>query len=122
MSSINFPTLPSASLPDSSQFSVSLEDPAMRVEMEGGYSVTRARFTRAPRKTWTISYQMLTDADRAVLDTFWSTVRGGSAIFNWTSPQNATSYKVRFKGVMKFTYVGIKNQQRWNCSFELEQA
>lgn len=118
----NFPTLSPAAVPDSSQFQVMFEDPVMRSEMEGGYVITRARHTRAPRKTWRIVYRMLRNFDRLTLESFWTTVRGGSATFNWTNPQDGSTYIVRFKDPLQMTYVGRGSNQRWDCSFTLEQA
>lgn len=120
--STNFPTLSANAVPDSSQFRVSYEDPSMRTDMEGGYVITRARHTRPPRRTWMVVYRMLTNADRALLETLWDTVRGGSATFNWTNPQNSTTYEVRFKDPLNFSYSGRGTNQRWDCSFSLEQA
>lgn len=120
--SYNFPTLSAAAIPDSAQFQVNYEDPAMRTEMEGGYVITRARHTRVPRRSWKVTYRMLGNADRTLLENLWDTVRGGSASFNWTNPQNATSYEVRFKEPLSFSYTGRGSNQRWDCSFTLEQA
>lgn len=120
--STNFPTLSASAIPDSSAFQVSYEDPAMRLDMEGGYVISRARHTRTPRRTWKVTYKMLSNADRALLETLWDTVRGGSATFNWTNPQNSTSYEVRFKEQLSFNYTGRGTNQRWDCSFTLEQA
>jgi hypothetical protein len=117
-----YPTLPSGSLPDSRQFSQALEDPAMRTEMEGGYVSTRPKHTRTPRKTWSVAYQMLTDADKTELETFWNTVKGGSVIFDWTNPANDVVYQVRFKEPLNFQYKGIAYTRRWDCSFSVEQA
>jgi hypothetical protein len=117
-----YPTLPSGSLPDSKQFGIQLEDPAMRTEMEGGYVITRPKHTRAPRRTWPIAYQMLTDADRTTLGNFWNTTKGGSLTFDWTNPADGAIYTVRFKDPLQFKYVGIGSSKRWDCSFSLEQA
>lgn len=114
--------MPSGSKPDSKTFGVSLEDPAMRSETEGGYVITRARHTRAPRKTWAFGYKMLTNADRLALENFVTTVRGGSLIFTWLNPQDFVTYNVRFKELPKFGYEGLGTVQRWNCSMTLEQA
>jgi hypothetical protein len=120
--SLAFPTLPSGSLPDSKQFAISLEDPAMRTEMEGGYVITRKKHTRTPRRTWAIAYQMLTEGDRTTLDDFWNTTAGGSLAFDWTNPADGSIYTVRFKDPLNFKYAGIGTSKRWDCSFSLEQA
>jgi hypothetical protein len=117
-----FPTLSSGSKPDSSTFGLSFEDQAMRTETEGGYVFTRARHTRAPRKTWAFGYKQLTNADRVQIESFITLVRGGSVIFTWQNPQDLVTYNVRFKDLPKFGYEGVGNTQRWNCSMTLEQA
>lgn len=116
-----FPTLPSGKNFDSSKFSVSRADPGMRAEMEGGYVVTRARFTRPPPKRWKLGLTSITNADRLVLDDFWVTTRGTSRAFTWTCNEDLTQYNVRFKGEMVFRHVGIGNTHLWDCDLELEQ-
>lgn len=117
-----FPTLTNLVKPDSSKHTETREDPAMRTEAEGGYVITRAKHTRVPRKSWTVGYRMLLNSDKAALDAFWDLVRGGSAIFDWTNPQDNVLYKVRFKEQIRWAYTGIGSSQRWDCSFSLEQA
>lgn len=120
MSNPNFPTLTMGE--DSRFFSVEQEDPAIRTNMEGGYVSSRARHTRTPRKTFTSGLTNLTNADKATLEAFWDTVRGGSVIFNWTSPQNAVVYAVRFKEPLRWKYTGKGPNQTWELQFTLEQA
>lgn len=117
-----FPTLSNGYKPDSHQFVESTDDPAMRKEMEGGYTVTRPRHTRGPRKSWQIAYQQLGNADKALLDGHYTTQRGGSLTFTWTNPQSLVSWTVRYKTPITWKYVGAGNNQVWDCSFELEQA
>lgn len=107
---------------DASEFTVQQEDPAMRTEMEGGYVFTRARHTRVPRKTWTSSFKYIASNDKDELQTFWETVRGGSVIFQWRNPQDDQDYLVRFLEPLNFKYVGIKNNQRWDVSFKVQEA
>lgn len=118
----DFPTLPSGAALDSSKFEVSYLDTAMRQEIEGGYTFTRPRTTRALRRLFRCGYTDITDADRQAIETHMEGVRGGSLIFNWVSPQNLLVYQVRYKSLPTFTYTGIGALQKWNCSFELEQA
>lgn len=117
-----FPTLPSGMLPDSSKYEMSHKDPAMRAEMEGGYTVTRARFTRKPLKLFKIGFTSITGADRTALNNFYDSVRGGSVIFAWTDPESQLPFNVRFKGDFAFHYTGRGTTRLWDCSFELEQA
>ena len=82
-----FPTLPSGKSFDSSKYSVTPSDPGMRQEVEGGYVITRARFTRKPPRTFDCALTNITQADKDVLEAFWDTTRGTSRAFSWTSLQ-----------------------------------
>lgn len=107
---------------DSAKYSRTAEDPAIRSELEGGYVYSRPRFTRTPRKSWKIGYTEMNNTDRATLEAFWDTVRGGSDSFTWTDPQTNTGYTVRFKSPIEFKYTGFGGVHFWNVSFELEQV
>jgi hypothetical protein len=123
MSNPLYPTLADGMRPDSAQYEVTTEDVSMSTKMEAGYVYTRPRFLRAPRKTFKIGYQQLTDAHKAALDTFYSTtVKGGSVIFDWYNWEDLVTYAVRFKGELTFKYVGRGDYRVWDCSFTLEQA
>ena len=119
MTTAVFPVL--STKPDSASAKRSLEDPSMSVEMEGGYTYTRARFTRTPRKKWSIKYTFISDADKLLLESFWNTVMGGSESFFWTDDYNSTQYAVRFKGEISFIYKGRGGNHRWDVSFDLEE-
>jgi phage-related protein len=109
---------------DSKKFSQELEDPSMQSELEGGYVVSRARHTRAPRRTWSSGFTYIKQAGKAELEAFWNEVRGGSVIFQWRNPQDGQDYLVRFKGgsSLKFTYVGAGTNYRWDVGFTVEEA
>jgi hypothetical protein len=117
-----YPTLPSEALPDSAKFSIELEDNTVSHEMEGAYTVTRPRSTRRKRKTFSITYTFISEADRAAIETHYQAVAGGAEIFEWISPEDDLMYLVRFKGPLTFTYRGRGDHKRWDCSFELQQA
>jgi phage-related protein len=123
MSNPVFPALPSGKQMDSSKTSVARENPVQRTELEGGYVATRAKHTRAPRKTWSCGFTFISNADKGALETFWDTVKGGSVAFDWTNPQDSIVYTVRFKGdPLKFSYVGRGTAQYWDVTFDLEQV
>lgn len=117
-----FPTLPSGAILDSRKHSAEHEDPALKQEMEGGYTASRARHTRAPRATWSCGYTYITTADRDALLDFYRQMRGGSTHFDWTNPQDSQVYVVRFEGKLKETYVGQGTNQRWDIAFQLVQV
>jgi len=121
-----FPTLSTGQ--DSRHYTMTQEDPAIKSEMEGGYVVSRPRHTRKPRKKFTGGFTEIRDADKALLEAFYDTVRGGSLIFDWTDPQSAMNggtpkvYQVRFEGELRFTYKGIGPTKLWDVTFTLQQA
>jgi hypothetical protein len=116
-----FPTL-AVGKPDSRQYAESQENTALRTELEGGYTATRPKHTRTPRRYWKVAYQYMNNADKALLDAHWNTQRGGSLAFDWVNPQNGTTYTVRYKSTIEWVYKGAGPTQRWDCSFELEQV
>lgn len=107
---------------DSKFYNVELEDPAIKSEMDGGYVVSRARHTRKPRKTYTTGYSEILEPDRKRLEDFWTLVRGGSVIFDWTDPVEKAVCKVRFTQPLKFKYTGVGDLKKWEVSITLEQA
>lgn len=79
---------------------------------------TRPRFTRA-RRTFKLNYKALTDADKALLDTFFFTSTSrGSVIFSWTNPITSAAYNVRIKPI---GWQAVRYNQ-WNAEIQLEEA
>lgn len=95
MSLPNFPTL--THKPDSNKYRMVKEDPTIRNEMEGGYVTSRPRFTRKPRRTFTIGYTDLPLTEYTKLDNFWDTVKGGSRKFRWLNQLTGETITVRFE-------------------------
>lgn len=95
------------------------QDPTIRTQLDAGYILTRARFTRIPKK-WKVKYGLITQTDKATLETFQNTVKGGAGIFSWTSPVGLTTYSVRFAGPIVFTMRESSNW--WDSEFTLEQV
>lgn len=119
----DFPTVVLAGLEDSAYHSFSQADPAMRREMEGGYTSTRPRYTRLPRKTWTTGFTDLTDAQKDSFIAFWESKKGGSESFLYLNPSDNVEYTVRFKGMPQYEYKGIGPLRRWNIKgITLEQV
>lgn len=115
-----FPTL-SYGKPDSRKFSESREDPALRSQIEGGYTASRPKHTRTPRRNFKVGYTSLSNEDKLLLDAHWDTQRGGSLGFTWVHPITNVSYFVRYKSDFDWSYVGYGDNLQWDCSFELEQ-
>lgn len=116
------PVFPFAALQDSSRFGENPEDPAVRVDTDGGYEITRARFTRAPRRTWTTGFASLTETEKGTLATFWNTVKGGSAYFDWTNPNTLAVHVVRFTKSLSWKYVGKLANKRWDVDIEVREV
>lgn len=116
------PAYPFNDIQDSKFFGEMPEDPAVRVEIEGGYEITRPRFTRSPRRVYTSGHTMLTNAQKLTLSAFWDTVKGGSVVFDWTHPTTAVVYAVRFTKQVTFKYVGVGGVHYWDCQFEVRTA
>jgi hypothetical protein len=56
---------------DSKKFKVSSENPSITTPMEGGYTISRPRHTRPPRKTWRMGWECMKDTDYQTLKAFW---------------------------------------------------
>lgn len=116
------PAFPTLSVDhDSSKYSVELDDNTMSQDLEGGYTATRKRTTRKPRRTWTIGYTHITDADKNALVAFYEQ-NVSAVIFTWLNIEDGQTYNVRFVGKMKFTYQGKGPWRRWDCDLTLKQA
>lgn len=112
----DFPTVALAGLEDSKHFGESQANPAKSAEVDGGYTVTRPRYTRLPRKTWETGFTDLTTVQKDSFETFWDTKKGGSDSFTYLNPADAQTYTVRFKGQPKINYVGMAALRRWDIT------
>lgn len=108
--------MPLQSKQDSKHFSIEREDPSMSNDMEGGYVISRARFTRPPRRKFTTGFTDLSQAEYDQLDQFFAGVKGGSEMFEWTIPTTGEVCTVRFKGTLKGEYAGMGGNHRYNVS------
>ena len=70
------------------------EDATVKTEFEAGYVQARERHTR-DRLTFSVAYSKLTAVNRASLLAHYASVRGSGA-FDWTDPDTATVYSVRY--------------------------
>lgn len=101
---------------DAATFKQEMEDPAYEpAKMDGGYTLTRPRFTRSPRRTFSWRYVAMRDADRKKFEDFWKSVRGRSNAFNWRHPITGEVINVRF-GEMKciFSRAGFGPVNIWD--------
>jgi len=95
-------------------------DPTLRSETESGKVITRARFTRVPKR-FTFRYAQLPNADKEILDAFEKARGYGSESFNWTNPVNSTVYEVRFQKPIVFELAdNLLNE--WKVSVVLDEV
>jgi hypothetical protein len=115
-------TFPFNNEQDAKKFGISLEDPAIKNPMEGGYDYTRPRHTRTPRRSWTSGLTYLTQAQMDTFTAFWNTVHGSSDIFLWKYPITGALIEVRFDGSPDFKYVGAGLNFRWDVTFKVKEV
>ena len=65
----------------------------IKSDFAAGYVQSRAKWTRS-RKQFSLSWGVMSDADKQTLQTFFDENIGGT--FNWTHPLTNTTYTVRF--------------------------
>jgi phage-related protein len=106
---------PLAALQDAAQFGFEQEDKGIRSEMEGGYVLTRPRFTGKPRRTWKTGFTDLSNTDKQTFESFFS-IYGTYQSFNYTVPTGEGIVVVRFKQAPKYDYKGIGSNFRWNIT------
>lgn len=124
---------------DRKHYGLSIQNPAVSTESEGGYIITRPRFTRRPRRTWTFGYTDISMADKSRIEQFYNDMLGGSMMFywvdrhalegeNWRRQNDPThpnykgpavdasqfTYLVRFTDELSFKEAGIGGNLRWD--------
>lgn len=102
---------------DATSFKESSENPVIPPSStEGGYTITRPRFTRRPRRTFMFRHLGISEADRLTLQNFWDDHYGGSLAFNWTHPVTSVVYNVRFdpQMTMDFDRIGFGTNHRYD--------
>ena len=108
---------------DAKYFAEKMKDAAIRHEMDGGYTVTRARFTRAPRRTFTTGFSAISNADKSTLTVFYRQMKGGSEAFLWTHPISNEIINVRFVGDLEAKYAGVGQTPLWDVTnIQLEEV
>jgi hypothetical protein len=89
--------------------------------MEGGYSITRRRFSRT-RRLFTLEYKNLTQTDKDLLTTFFDdTTDGGGGIFDWIEPASTTVVVVRFTKPPIFSLDFFGDEYRYSTNIELQE-
>jgi hypothetical protein len=110
----DFPPLCCTAKPDTAKYSITGQDPAVRAEMDGGYVVTRARYTRRPRREISLGFTNISESDRQCLLAFFEEMRGGSDMFTFREWGTTDMITVRFKSVPTASYKGVGQYKRWD--------
>ena len=105
---------PSGIIEDGKFLGVSQNDPVQSHSTDGGYKITRPRYTRLPRKVFTTGFTDLSQAQRVTLQSFYDSKRGGSDSFTWTDGTSGTEYTVRFGSELIFKRAMPGSDHRWN--------
>jgi len=114
---MSFPTLTSCSPIVSNWEEGFSYDFTITSDKEGGYRETRARFTRNPPDKYKVVYPALSTADKITLRNYERQMLGGATAFNWTNPDDAITYEVRFLEPTKYSSV---KENRWKIEITLE--
>ena len=98
----SFPTLSMTNTPLQAGYSEAYAEIGDLVSpTDSGYKVTRRRFTRRPA-VFTMSYQPLTDSDKATMESFILD-HGTTTAFVWTQPKTNSQKTVRFTKLPVFS-------------------
>ena len=123
----DFPIASLVGKEDAGKFGFEQEDAGIRSPMEGGYVLTRPRFTRRPRRTWTTGFTDISNADKLLLEDYFNN-KGTYLSFTWDVPvpnvQGGAkeTVTVRFSEVPKWEYKGFGTNARWNVELKLEEV
>lgn len=105
---------------DSESFNEKMNDPAIRVESDGGFVVTRSRYTRLPTRVIQTKFKDITNAEKAHIMSLYNAMRGGSNSFQYIHPTTGESLEVRFIEGLQFDHKGFTNHPRWDVTLKLE--
>lgn len=90
-------------------------DNALKSSTDGGYVLSRPRYTRSPLRKFTTGFSDLTEAEKESLLTFFNTY-GTYQIFQYTHPITAVQYDVRFEAPPLPKYIGRGGFHFWVVS------
>ena len=92
-------------------------NPAIQSQAEDGKIISRGRFT-GTKKQWEVPYNLLTEADKTLLETLQTTVNVSGDVFNWTHPKTSIVYSVRLRDPIEFS-IEPNNHDKWAAKFEI---
>lgn len=96
-------------------------DPTIRSPFEAGYTNSRSRYTRYPKK-WVLNFHDLSTADKDLIIAHEATQGVGGASFAWTEVATGTSRTVRYAQPISYFPVDNTNFTFWNLSIILEEV
>jgi hypothetical protein len=114
-----FPTLITmgfTALEDSKYFQDTPIDASLSYETDGGLLITRRRYTRGAGRNIVTGFTALSQANKALLDTFYANQGGGSAQFTYVHPLTNENLQVRFSGEYKTAYKGRGGLWIWDVT------
>jgi hypothetical protein len=102
-----------ASRQDSKFFKIERDDNTVKGEVEGGYTTTRPRSTRAPRTIISTGFTTITQAEMETLQAFYDTV-GKHSMFNYTNPVTSIIMVCRIEEWPHADYTGAGYNPLYN--------
>lgn len=107
------PDFPLAAKQDSKYFSSGQENIAVTGSLEGGYTHSRRRTTRPPRKTFTTGFTHLTQPEIDTLAAFYDSV-GQFGHFEYAHPVKGTAHTCRITSWPRAKYIGAGSYKRYD--------
>jgi hypothetical protein len=110
----DFPLSTMTAKPDTAKYSVSVKNPAVRAEMEGGLVFVRARYKRRPRRTFSFGFTNISEVDKELLLQFFESKKGSGESFTYEDWASGETVEVIFVDSPNFVYAGRGDYKRWN--------
>lgn len=119
----NFPPQGVSRYFDNESFSIEQDDPAQKIMTDGGYTITRPKYLRQPRRKFNLRLTNLSQAEKELIEAFWNNKRGGTDEFSILLPSEDGDVFVRFEKEMTYIYTGVGGNHRWDIrNIELREV
>lgn len=118
----DFPPVGMLNGEDSKFFTIEHQDNTVSTETEDAYQITRPRSTRVPGRVFTTGFTEIPSSDKALLESFWESVRGRANVFSWTDPTTGQEAMVRFAEPLRFQYEGTGGYHTWSVEVKLKEV
>lgn len=100
---------------DSSKFSMKHEDKGIASETDGGYTYTRPRHGRLPRRMFRTGFTDIEESKKILIERF-AEKHGTYLMFSYTIPDTQETINVRFKSLPSYDYLGAGGSHRYNVT------